>query len=147
MIVGCIRIQMHNQEREKRQEGIGRSRKGRPGLFRSPGNDKSERGGVLVHRFEPQFKPFWQCDLSQTFEFLFKTYEPNGTVEIVNLVLLSLSVLHLMMYVSFLFTSYAEDEEREQLAKEISKDWSSGNSLYPLHFHLKPACFMFVNLF
>lgn len=25
----------------------------------------------------------------------------------------------------------AEDEEREQLAKEISKDWSSGNPPYP----------------
>lgn len=36
-----------------------------------------------------------------------------------------------------------EDEEREQLAKEISKDWSSGNSFFFIayvciyHFNLK----------
>lgn len=59
-----------------------------------------------------------------------------------------------MIYVLFMFTSNAEDEEREQLAKEISQDWSSGIFIYFLFcfpiifiFILKLARFAFVYLF
>lgn len=36
--------------------------------------------------------------------------------------MISNSIIHVLLS----FVSNAEDEEREQLAKEISKDWSSG---------------------
>ena len=36
-----------------------------------------------------------------------------------------------MVYALVLFIPTAEDEESEQLAKEISKDWNSGNSSSP----------------
>lgn len=36
-----------------------------------------------------------------------------------------------LLKILFLLVNSAEDEEREQLAKEISKDWSSSNFLFP----------------
>lgn len=51
---------------------------------------------------------------------------------------LACTVLHHGVILSFrfffftsLFMPTAEDEEREELAKEISKDWSSGNPPSP----------------
>lgn len=60
-----------------------------------------------------------------------------------------------MIYVLFMFTSNAEDEQREQLAKEISQDWSSGIFFlfylfsYHLYFHPQTGslCFCLFVLF
>lgn len=49
-----------------------------------------------------------------------------------------------MVYALVLFIITAEDEEKEQLAREISKDWNSGNSSSPSLFHTQfdlTSCF------
>lgn len=38
------------------------------------------------------------------------------------------------MYISILVAPTAEEEEREKLAKEVSKDWSAGIYLGVFHF-------------
>jgi len=42
----------------------------------------------------------------------------------------------------FLYIQTAEDEEREKLAKEISKDWSTGIYLGAFHFQFDSSYFI-----